>query len=61
MRWELERVGAFGSVYKARHKISGEIRAVKIVQKARLNSTMLERIVEEIAILRELVTALNLL
>lgn len=46
--------GSFTSVYKALHKKSGEMRAVKVVEISKVNNEILEQIEQEISILRKL-------
>jgi len=46
--------GSFGCVYKAQNKISDELRAVKVLQKAYLNPQQRKAIIEEVEILKSL-------
>jgi calcium-dependent protein kinase len=47
--------GSFGAVYKALHKLSGDMRAVKKVEKAMMNQKQEEQLCQEFNILKMLV------
>ena len=46
--------GAYGSVYRSKEKSSGELRAIKVIEKVRLNKDEYNSLVNEFEILRRM-------
>ena len=47
--------GAFGVVYKATHKVSKNVRAIKMIKKNNVTPNMHKQLLTEIQILKEMV------
>lgn len=52
----MTKIGAFSKVYKTRHKVSKAIRCVKKLSKKDLTEEDKEKLVEEVTILKNLVS-----
>jgi len=52
--------GAFGKVKKCVHKLSGQVRAVKILKKEFINETDQKRFFDEISILKKMVNIIRI-
>ena len=48
-------LGAFGIVYKAVHKTTGELRAIKFIDKSAVSAEKESKLLQEITILKKLV------
>jgi serine/threonine protein kinase len=52
-------LGAYGEVRQAKHRSTGQIRAVKIIQKHHQSKEEQEKLINEVKILKNLVTYLS--
>lgn len=57
-RYDCIKLGAYGEVRKGIHKLSNQTRAVKIISKERAKKAEIERLKEEVDILKKLVIIL---
>ncbi len=51
----MKTIGAFGIVYKAQHKVTGETRAIKFIDKSAVSAEKESKLLQEITILKKLV------